>query len=91
VFPAATTVVGEGSLCVAENLLVAGGRASKPQSRSWSAEVWGDGSEQQSKGAVRPLAEQREHTSGALAIKGWLSQATVAMIKQNQEREQGIW
>ncbi len=29
--------------------------------------------------------------SGALAIKGWLSQATVAMIKQNREREQGIW
>jgi len=55
VFPAATTVVGEGSLCVVENLLVAGGRASKPQSRSWSAEVCGDGSEQQSKGAVRPL------------------------------------
>ena len=51
-------------LCVAENLLVAGGRASKPQSRSWSAEVWGDGSEQQSKGAVSPLSEQRGYTSG---------------------------
>jgi hypothetical protein len=40
------------------------GRAGKPQLRTWLAEVWGDGSEQQSKGAVRPLAEQRGHTSG---------------------------
>jgi len=48
-------LVGEGSLCVAENLLVAQDRASKPQSRTWLAEVCGDGSEQQSKGAVRSL------------------------------------
>jgi len=46
-------VVGEGSLCVAEDLLAAGGRAGKPQLRTWSVEVWGDGPEQQSKGAVR--------------------------------------
>jgi hypothetical protein len=42
-------------LCVVEALLAACGRAGKPQLRTWLAEVCGDGPEQQSKGAVRPL------------------------------------
>ena len=61
-FPAATIVVGECSF--ASRRTGAGtGRASKPQSRH-GRRVWGDGSEQQSKGAVRPLSEPRGHTSG---------------------------
>jgi hypothetical protein len=64
VFGGATIVLGEGSLCVAENLLVAQDRASTSQPRTWLAEVCGDGSEQQSKGAIRSLAEQRGRISG---------------------------
>jgi hypothetical protein len=61
--PGSDIVVGECSF--ASRRTGAGtGRAGKPQSRTWSAEVCGDGSEQQSKGAVRPLSEQRGHTSG---------------------------
>jgi hypothetical protein len=38
VFGGATIVVGEGSLCVAENLLVAGGRASTSQPHAMDGE-----------------------------------------------------
>jgi hypothetical protein len=62
VSPAATIVVGERSF--ASWRPGAGtGRAGKPQLRH-GRRIWGDGPEQQSKGAVSPLAEQRGHTSG---------------------------
>ena len=50
---AASIVVGERSFA-SQRTGADTGRASKPQLRSWSAEVCGDGSEQQSKGTVSP-------------------------------------
>ena len=52
--PAATIVVGERSFAL-RRPGTGTGRAGKPQLRTWSAEVWGDGPKQQSKGAGPPL------------------------------------
>jgi hypothetical protein len=65
-------LVGEGSLCVAENLLVAQGRARKPQPRTWLTEICGDGSEQQSKGAIRPPRRAEGTHKRRLSPKGTL-------------------
>jgi len=60
--PGSDIVVGECSF--ASRRAGAGtGRAGKPQLRH-GRRIWGDGPEQQSKGAVSPLSEQRGHTSG---------------------------
>ncbi len=60
--PAASIVVGE---CSFASRRTSWWQADVPASPSRAAgrRVWGDGSEQQSKGAVSPLSEQREHTS----------------------------
>jgi hypothetical protein len=69
--PGSDIVVGECSF--ASRRAGAGtGRAGKPQPRTWLAEVCGDGSEQQSKGAVSPTCGAEGTRKRRLPSKGTL-------------------